>query len=48
VTCACGVLWPCFDDEPLDLVLEPGQTHQCAQRSALSILALVPSVARLA
>jgi hypothetical protein len=48
VTCDSGALWLCFDGEPLDIVLEPGQTHLCAKRSALSIHALSPSVVRLA
>ncbi|MBL8346233.1 MAG: DUF2917 domain-containing protein [Rubrivivax sp.] len=48
VTCESGVLWLCFDGEPLDIVLEAGETHQCAKRSALSIHALSPSVVRLA
>lgn len=48
VTCESGVLWLCFDGEPLDIVLEPGQTYRCAKRSALSIHALSRSVVRLA
>lgn len=48
VTCESGVLWLCFDGEPLDIVLEPGETHLCAKRSALSIHALSPSMVRLA
>ena len=48
VTCESGALWLCFDGEPLDIVLEPGETHLCAKRSALSIHALSPGVARLA
>lgn len=48
VTCESGLLWLCFDGEPLDIVLEPGQTHLCAKRSALSIHALSPSTVRLA
>jgi hypothetical protein len=48
VTCERGVLWLCFDGEPVDIVLEPGQTHTCAQRSPLSIHALSQSVVRLA
>jgi hypothetical protein len=48
VTCHSGVLWLCFDGEPQDIVLEPGQTHLCTQRSALSIHALSPSTVRLA
>jgi Protein of unknown function (DUF2917) len=48
VTCESGALWLCFDGEPVDVVLEPGQTHRCATRSALSIHALSRSVVRLA
>jgi hypothetical protein len=48
VTCESGALWLCFDGEPVDIVLEPGQTHRCAKRSALSIHALSRSVVRLA
>jgi hypothetical protein len=48
VTCESGALWLCFHAEPPDIVLEPGQTHRYAQRSSLSIHALLPSVARLA
>jgi hypothetical protein len=48
VTCHSGVLWLCFDGEPQDIVLEPGQTHLCTQRSVLSIHALSPSTVRLA
>jgi len=48
LTCERGALWLCFDGEPLDIVLEPGQTHLCTERSALSIHALSPSVVRLA
>ena len=48
VTCESGTLWLCFDGEPLDIVLEPGQTYRCATRSALSIHALSRSVVRLA
>jgi hypothetical protein len=42
------VLWLCFDGEPLDIVLEAGETHLCAKRPALSIHALSPSLVRLA
>ena len=48
VTCESGTLWLCFDGEPVDIVLEPGQTHRCAKSSALSIHALSRSVVRLA
>lgn len=48
VTCESGALWLCFDGEPADIVLEPGQTHRCAKRSALSIHAFSRSVVRLA
>jgi hypothetical protein len=48
VTCESGTLWLCFDGEQLDIVLEPGEAHQCAKSSALSIHALSPSVIRLA
>jgi Protein of unknown function (DUF2917) len=47
VTCESGTLWLCFDGEPQDIVLEPGDTHLCAKHSALSIHALSPSVVRL-
>jgi Protein of unknown function (DUF2917) len=48
VTCESGTLWLCYDGEAQDIVLEPGETHLCARRSALSIHALSPSLARLA
>jgi hypothetical protein len=48
VTCESGALWLCFDGEPVDIVLAPGQTHRCAKRSALSIHALSRSVVGLA
>jgi hypothetical protein len=48
VTCHSGVLWLCFDGEPRDIVLEPGDTHLCTQRSALSIHALSASLLQLA
>jgi hypothetical protein len=48
VTCESGTLWLCFDGEPLDIVLEPGESHLCAQRSALSIHAISPGAVRLA
>ena len=48
VTCESGSLWLCYDGEAQDIVLEPGETHLCARRSALSIHALSLSVARLA
>jgi hypothetical protein len=48
VTCESGSLWLSFDGEPRDIVLEPGETHRCTQRSALSIHALAASVARVA
>ncbi|MBL8331106.1 MAG: DUF2917 domain-containing protein [Rubrivivax sp.] len=47
VSCESGTLWLCFDGEPQDIVLEAGETHVCAKRSAVSIHALSPSVARL-
>jgi hypothetical protein len=48
VTCESGTLWLCFDGEPLDILLGPGDTHLCAKSSALSIHALSPGVVRLA
>ena len=48
VNCHSGVLWLCFDGEPRDIVLEPGETHLCTQRSALSIHALSASLLQLA
>lgn len=47
VTCESGLLWLCFDAEPLDIVLQPGETHLCAKGSAMSIHALSSSVVRL-
>lgn len=47
VTCESGALWMCFDGEPLDVVLEPGETHLCTKTSALSMHALSPAVVRL-
>lgn len=48
VSCDSGTLWLCFDGEPLDIVLEPGESHLCVKRSALSIHALSAGVVRLA
>lgn len=47
VSCVSGTLWLCFDGEPLDIVLEPGQSHRCDGRSALSIHALSSGLVRL-
>jgi len=48
ITCDTGVLWLCFDGEPEDIVLEPGQTHCCEKTSPLSIHALSAGVVRTA
>ena len=40
VTCETGTLWLTFDNEPLDVVLEAGQSHRCEKASKLAIHAL--------
>ena len=47
VTCDEGTLWLCFDGELQDIVLEPGEVHDCEKRSTLSIHALSAGVARV-
>jgi len=48
ITCETGALWLCFDGEPQDIVLEPGEAHCCNKRSSLSIHALSASAVRVA
>jgi hypothetical protein len=43
VTCETGTLWLIFDNEPRDVILEAGQSHQCVKASKLAIHALVSS-----
>ncbi len=40
ITCERGTLWLTFDNEPLDLILEAGQSYRCAHASKLGIHAL--------
>lgn len=40
VTCETGTLWLTFDNEPVDVILEAGQSHRCAKASKLGIHAL--------
>lgn len=40
VVCEGGVLWLTFDNEPCDIILEPGDIHACRSGSRLSIHAL--------
>lgn len=40
VTCETGTLWLAFDHEPVDIILEAGQSHRCTKASRLSIHAL--------
>jgi len=40
IVCDSGVLWLCFDGEDSDILLKPGQSHTCAQRTRLSVYAL--------
>jgi hypothetical protein len=47
VSCESGSLWLCYDGEPLDVLLGPGETYLCTKRSALTIHALSPSVGRV-
>lgn len=48
LSCESGLLWLCFDGEPLDIVLEPGESHLCVKGTVLSIHALSPGMFRLA
>ena len=48
ITCETGALWLCFDGEPQDIVLEPGEAHCCEKRSPLSIHALSAGAVRVA
>jgi hypothetical protein len=48
VTCESGTLWLTFDHEPLDVVLEAGQSHRCDKASTLAIHALAPARLRVA
>ena len=47
VTCEAGTLWLCFDREPVDIVLEAGETHRCEKTTALSIHALSAGAVRV-
>lgn len=47
VSCESGSLWLCYDGEPMDILLGPGETYVCAKRSSLTIHALSPSVGRV-
>lgn len=40
ITCEQGTLWLTFDHEPLDVVLEAGESHHCAHASKLAIHAM--------
>jgi hypothetical protein len=40
VRCETGTLWLTFDNEPLDVILEAGQSHRCVKASKLAIHAL--------
>lgn len=40
ITCESGTLWLTFDNEPLDLILEAGESHHCVKHSKLLIHAL--------
>ena len=40
ITCEAGTLWLTFDGEPLDLILEAGQSHHCDMASKLGIHAM--------
>lgn len=37
ITCEAGALWLTFDGEPVDVILEAGQSHLCAKTSKLLI-----------
>lgn len=47
VTCDAGTLWLTFDCKSLDIVLEAGQSHRCADATALMVYALEPARVRL-
>ena len=40
IRCEAGTLWLTFDREPLDLILEAGQSHHCDKASKLGIHAM--------
>jgi hypothetical protein len=40
VTCESGTLWLTFDNEPVDVILEAGESHRCTKGSRLAIHAL--------
>ena len=40
IRCEAGTLWLTFDGEPLDLILEAGQSHRCDKASKLGIHAM--------
>ena len=40
IRCETGTLWLTFDGEPLDLILEAGQSHRCDKASRLGIHAM--------
>ncbi len=40
VCCEQGTLWLTFDHQPLDVVLEAGESHHCARTTRLAIHAL--------
>ena len=40
IACEAGTLWLTFDNEPVDVILEAGQSHRCAKASKLAIHAL--------
>ena len=46
IRCEAGTLWLTFDGEPLDLILEAGQSHRCDKASKLGIHAM--AAARMA
>lgn len=48
IFCLHGRLWLCFDGTPVDIVLDPGESHPCMERSPLSIHALSPAAVRVA
>ena len=40
VSCETGTLWLTFDNEPVDVILEAGQSHRCTKDSKLLTYAL--------
>lgn len=48
ITCEAGSLWLCFDGEPVDITLEPGQSHLFAHDAALSIHAFSAASVKVA